>query len=609
MGNTNLTRSAHATPTTLNELLTFNVSNYPHPDMFSSKRDGQWHHLSSSEVMSHVRKRALGMYHLGVRKGDRVALFSENNPDWVMCDYATLSNGAITVPIYTTQIPEQIEHILKNAEVKILIVSSPLLFERVRSILPKVDLKHIVIYTPFEKRDTIVTIDQLESFGEEVNSRDPQLFDALRSAVKPKDLATLIYTSGTTGVPKGVMLTHANLLANAMDSSSVIDWDPDGDKVLSYLPLTHIFERTMINIYLYRGLPVSFAESIEALAQNLLEIRPTVMSTVPRMLEKVYDKILTKGLELHGIKRKLFNWSIRLGEKYDPEKRGSVWYRINLALANKLVFSKWRAGVGGRARMFISGGAALPPNVQRMFLAAGIPIYQGYGLTETSPVIAANNVAFNRLGAVGHLIPNTEVRIAEDGEILVKGAGVMKGYYKMPEATTEAFDGEWFKTGDIGLIDEDGYLVITDRKTDMFKKSTGKFVVPSPIENQLRESRYIEHAMLIGEGHKFCVGILFPNFLNLTSWAKRKNVPFSSNAELVEHPDVQKLYEREVEKTNAQLNKWERVVKFIVSDHELSIDEGFLTPTMKVRRREVYKKFKERVDAIYKKYEHVDVHE
>jgi len=596
-------------PTTLNELFDFNISHYPHPDMFNAKVDGEWVHYASSDVAVSVRRRALGLHEIGVRHGDHVALLSENSPDWVMSDYACLSIGACTVPIYTTQIPEQIEYILNNAGVRVLFVSSENLFERVKPILSRLTLDRIVIFTPFAKGEKILTVEELENMGREADAKFPALFDKLRSAVKADDLATNIYTSGTTGLPKGVMLTHRNLVSNAIDSSSVIDWNPDGDKVLSYLPLTHIFERTMINIYLYRGLPISFAESIEKLAQNLLDIQPTVMSTVPRMLEKVYDKILTKGMELHGVKKKLFDWSIRLGEVYDPDKPGTLWYRLNLALARKLVFSKWRAGVGGRARVFISGGAALAPGVQRVFLAAGIPIYQGYGLTETSPVIAVNSYNKNRLGAVGHPIPNTEVRIADDGEILVKGPGVMKGYYKMPQATTEVLSGEWLKTGDIGYIDHDGFVIITDRKKDLFKKSTGKFVVPSPIEAMLRESRFIEHAMVIGEGRKFVVAILFPNFLNLSGWAKTKKLAFTNYAELVAHPDVEMLYTGEVERVNSQLNKWERVVKFILSDHELSIDEGLLTPTMKVRRREIANKFADRIEAIYRKYEHVDLHD
>ncbi len=596
-------------PATLNELLAINIERYPHPDMFRAKANSGWKAYASHEVAASVKRRELGLHEIGVGHGDRVALLAENSPDWVMCDYAILANGACTVPIYTTQIPEQVEYILSNADVRVLFVSSEMLFERVKTVLSRLRLDRIIMFGASGKGENVLTINELERLGNDADTRNPALIDTLRSAVKPNDLATIIYTSGTTGVPKGVMLTHQNLVSNAVDSSSVIDWNPDGDKVLSYLPLTHIFERTMINIYLYRGLPVSFAESIEALAQNLLEIRPTVMSTVPRMLEKVYDKILTKGMGLHGLKKKLFDWSIRLGEQYDPDNRGSFWYRFQLALARAIVFSKWRAGVGGRARVFISGGAALPPGVQRLFLAAGIPIYQGYGLTETSPVIAVNRDERNRLGAVGHPIPNTEVRIADDGEILVRGLGIMKGYYKMPEATAEVLAGDWLKTGDIGYIDHDGFLIITDRKKDLFKKSTGKFVVPTPIESTLRESRYIEYAMVIGEERKFVIAILFPNFVNLTSWAKSRKIEFANYAELVAHPDVETLYSGEIERVNQHLNKWERIVKFILSDHELSIDEGLLTPTMKVRRREVATKFAERIDRIYREYELIEVHD
>ena len=609
MGNNNPSSGIFSEPTTLNELIAYSASHFPHPDMLKGKREGVWHSYSSAEVENLVKRRALGLYHLGVRTGDRVALLAENSPEWVISDYAILACGAITVPIYTTQVASQVEFILQNAEVNTLLISSAALFNRVRSILNNVSLNHIVIFSPFEQGEKFVPLADVEQFGEELEQRQQSLYDTLRFSVKPEDTATLIYTSGTTGMPKGVVLTHKNLLSNAIDSSSVIDLDPGGDQALSFLPLTHILERTMINIYLYRGLPISFAESIEKLAENLLDIRPPVMATVPRMLEKIYEKILTRGAELSGLKRKLFDWSLRIGAQYDPEGSPSLWYRIQHAIVSALVFSKWRAAVGGRARVFISGGAALAPNVQRLFLAAGIPIYQGYGLTETSPVIAVNTVNRNRLGCVGHPIPNVVVKIADDGEILMQGPGVMKEFYKSPEATAAVFENGWFKTGDIGYLDKDGFLFITDRKKDMFKKSTGKFVIPGPIEGNLCASRYVENAIVLGEARKFSIAILFPNFQNLTAWAKDQQITYQSNAELVRHPQVQQLYEREVAEVNKGLNKWERVVKFIISDHSLSIEEGLLTPTMKVRRREVEKRFRETIDALYAQYEHIEVHE
>lgn len=596
-------------PTTLNELLRYVVSRFNHPRILNAKRQGAWRSISAQEMASHVRYRALGLYQLGLRAGGHVALLAENSPDWVMSDFSILACNAATVPIYVTQMPQQVEFILKDAGAQYIFIGSKGLYDRVEPVLQGAGLRRVILSDAFARGENITTLAELEELGKDLDKREPDLYDSIRTAVKPSDIAALIYTSGTTATPKGVLLSHSNILSNAIDAGSMIDWHPETDVVLSYLPLSHIFEKMMINLYIYYCLPVYFAESIEAIAQNLLEVRPTMMTTVPRMLEKIYDRVITKGTELQGVKRKLFDWSLRLAREHDPHKGDPFWRWLQLRLASVLVFSKWRAAIGGRIRFFISGSAALNPDLARVFFAAGIPVMQGYGLTETSPVVCVNTFARNRLGSVGTVIPNVRVRIADDGEILVRGPNVMKGFYNAPDATKSVFDGEWFKTGDVGYLDPDGFLYITDRKKDLIKKSSGKFVAPAPIENELRSSRYVEHVAVLGEGRKFAIAIIFPNFVNLSAWATEHGINNRSIAELVTHPDVLHLYESVVSRVNADLNKWERVVKFIVSDHELSVGEGLLTPTMKLRRREIAKRFDEKINALYERFEYVEVHE
>ncbi|MEK7672096.1 MAG: long-chain fatty acid--CoA ligase, partial [Bacteroidota bacterium] len=521
----NGTQSPIQKPTTLNELLAYHHAKHARPKQLNCKVDGRWRGFSSDEIVKHVRARALGLYQLGVRKDDHVGLLAENSPEWVMTDYAILANGAAGVPLYITQMAQQIDYILKDAGVSVLFVSTKVLFDKVAPIVTQEFIKHVVLFSPFAEGEKITTIQELERIGAELDKQQPALYDSLRNEVTHEHVATLMYTSGTTGVPKGVVLTHRNLVSNAIDAGRDFDWQPSTDVVFSFLPLTHIFEKTMINMYLYNGVPVWFAESVEKLAENLLEVKPTIMSAVPRMLEKVYDRILSKGAELHGGKRKLFYWALALAKQYDPWVDHSMWYRIRLGIASALVFSKWRAAIGGCIRFIISGSAPLHPDLARVFIAAGLPIVQGYGLTETSPVVTVNRRDRNKLGSTGPPIDNVEVKIADDGEILVKGPNVMKGFYNAPEKTAEVFEDGWFKTGDVGYIDRDGFLFITDRKKDLIKKSSGKFVAPGPIESDLRTSRYIEHAAVIGERRKFAIAILFPKFDNLKAWAKEHKLP------------------------------------------------------------------------------------
>lgn len=596
-------------PTTLNELLEYHHALYARPKQLSHKVQGAWVGFSSDDILAHVRRRALGLYSLGVRKGDHVGLLADNSPEWVMSDYAVLANGAATVPLYVTQLAEQIEYILRDADCSILMVSSLSLFNKIKPIIERGFLKRIVIFSPFAEGEKIITLEKLEREGEAIDKSQPTLYDTLRHAVQPDDVATLMYTSGTTGKPKGVLLTHRNLVSNAIDAGADFEWRPATDVVFSFLPLSHIFERTMINMYLYHGVPVWFAESIDKLAENIQEVKPTIMATVPRMLEKVYDRILLKGNELTGIKQKLFTWSLALAKQYDPWIRQPLWYRIRLNVADVLVFSKWRAALGGCFRLILSGSAPLHPELARVFLAAGLPVIQGYGLTETSPVVTVNRSGRNKLGSVGPPIDHVEVKIADDGEILVRGPNVMKGFFNAPEQTAAVFDGEWFKTGDVGYIDQDGFLFITDRKKDLIKKSSGKFIAPGPIEASLRNSRYIEHAAVIGEGRKFAIAILFPKFQNLQQWAQQNRIPYATLSELIARPEVHQLYEEEVGRVNLGLNRWERIIKFIVSDHELTIADGQLTPTMKLKRRIIEQEFRTQIEALYRQYELAEVYE
>lgn len=598
-----------AVPSTLSDLLEVHTTKYAHSNALNVKRGNVWECIGTEEFGLLVRKTTLGLYAMGVRPGDRVAILSENSPLWIISDFSITSLGAATVPIYTTQVAAQVEYILSNAGVKVLLVSSKVLFDRIQSALSSIKLDHIVVFDPHISGEGICSLESLQSSGDDLDKVQPALFDALRQSISPDTPASVIYTSGTTGEPKGVVLTHRNLVSNAIDASSTTDWYPHSDRAISFLPLSHIFEKTIINIYLFRGVPIYFAESIELLAQNLLEVRPTVLSTVPRMLEKVYDKINLKGSELKGLKRLMFDWSIKVASSYNTSGGNSRFYNLQRKILSALVYSKWREALGGRIRFIISGGAALPVWLGRLYLAAGIPIVQGYGLTETSPVIAVNSLSRNRLGSVGPIIPNVEVRIADDGEILVKGPNVMKQFFRSPEATREVLRDEWFCSGDLGYMDDDGFLFITGRKKDLIKKSSGKFVAPAAIENRLLSNRMIEFAVVIGEGRKFIIALIFPNFHNLREWTANKGFPTGYREELLQTPDVLALYQQEIDAVNRELNPWERIIKFLLIEQEPAIVTGDLTPTLKMRRMIIEEKYRDRIDQLYKKYEHLhDIH-
>jgi long-chain acyl-CoA synthetase len=587
---------------TLIELFEFGVKTYRNPKLLNYKSsDGVWKSIPAEEVQKRVRNIALGLHSLGINYGDKVALLSESRPEWTMTDLGILSLGAIDVPIYTTQSLPQVEFILTNSESKLIFISTKHLYERVLPVLEKVGLADKVIV--FEKEapaSGVMTLEQLEAIGARLNSEHPSLYDELKSRIKPDDVATIIYTSGTTGEPKGVMLTHSNLVSNVITCASLFTWNAPDEVALSYLPLSHVFERMIIYLYLYIGIQIWYAESIEKLAENLIEVKPTVMTTVPRFLEKAEERMLAQVQTMPPLKRKIFNWAMEIARQYDPEKKFPLSYRIKHKIADILVYKKLRERFGGRFRFIVSGGAALRPDLARIFTAAGIPVLQGYGLTETSPVISVNRLERNRIGSVGPIIPGVCVKISAEGEILVDGPNVMKGYYKNEKATLEAFEGTWFKTGDIGYIDKDGFLFITDRKKDLIKTSGGKFVAPQVIENLLSANVYVDKAVVIGEGRKFASALIFPNFETLKQFAKENGIEFSSNEELVNHPKVQQLYQSIIDDVNKHLSQWETIKKFAVVPDVLTIEADYLTPTLKVKRRNVEKRYADLIESFYK---------
>ena len=584
----------------LAELFEFGVKTYRNPKLLNYKSSGGvWKSISADEALNRVKNIALGLYQIGIGHGDKVALLSESRPEWTLTDLGIISLGAIDVPIYTTQALPQVEFILKNSESKLIFISTKQLYERVLPALRNVGLADKVI--TFEKvSDDIMTLEQLEAKGEKLNKENPELYDQLKSKVNPDDLATIIYTSGTTGDPKGVMLTHSNLISNAVTCASLFTWNATDEVALTYLPLSHIFERMIIYLYLSIGIQIWYAESIDKLADNLLEVRPTVMTTVPRFLEKAEERMLAQVQKMSPLKRKLFDWAMDIARQYDPEKKFPISYRIKHKIADILVYKKLRQRFGGRFRFIVSGGAALRPDLARIFTAAGIPVLQGYGLTETSPVISVNRLERNRIGSVGPVIPGVAVKIAEDGEILVDGPNVMKGYYKNEVETQKAFYHTWFKTGDIGYLDKDGFLFITDRKKDLIKTSGGKFIAPQAIENLLSASVYVDKAVVIGEGRKFASALIFPNFEALKQFAQENNITYSNNSELVNHPKVQELYQKIVDDVNQHLAQWETIKKFAVIDGVLTIDDDYLTPTLKVKRRNVESRYRDLIESFYK---------
>ena len=592
-------------PKTVAELFTKAAKKHNRADALNYKKDGEWKRISSEEMIARAERIALGLYSLGLRKGDRIALLAANSPEWTLTDAGCQFAGVIDAPIYTTLAPNAVSYIVNDAGAKVFFLQNAECYERLREIFTECPtLEKIVFFDSTGVRfENSMSLAELETTGERLKSEQPNLIKDLMGAVAPNDIATLIYTSGTTGEPKGVMLTHSNLVSNVLDAGAEHTFSPQ-DKPLSVLPFSHVFERTGMYLYITNGMAVYYAESIERAAENLLEVAPTMFVAVPRIFEKVYARAKVKAAQTSPLKEQIFDWAIDVGKEYALlTERGQPIPRllaVKHSIADKIVFSKLRDFFGGNLNFCISGGAALSDDISLIFAGAGIAIMQGYGLTETSPVITTNTGMHARLGTVGKPIRNVQVRIAEDGEIEVSGANIMLGYYNKPEATREAFthDG-WFKTGDIGALDADGFLKITDRKKELFKTSGGKYIAPSPIEQLIKASRFVSQVVLVGSERNFPAALVVPNFEQLANYAKIKNLDIKSPAEFCAHPRIINLIERQIAELTANLSHYEKVKKIALLENELTVEGGELTPTLKVKRRVVDEKYRAIIEKIY----------
>ncbi len=566
------------------------------------KRRGEWIETSVDEFKTKVKNLAAGLYKLGVRKGDRVSIHSENSTEWLICDQAVLSIGAVNVAIYTTQPADQIKYILENSEAKIHIVSNDDLFSETKVLMKGIETVEAVISMQPSKHKKLRSFEEVMQMGVSLIEEQPDLLEKLRSEIKPDDLANINYTSGTTGVPKGVMLSHNNLASNVQASYERMPYDPDDHKdpkILSYLPLAHMLERIASYIYIHTGVPIYYIEDVNEIRFDLAAVKPIYFSTVPRLLEKIMAGIKVKGQELSGAKKRLYYWSINLAENFDTENPPAGIDKLKFKLADKLVFSKIREGLGGNLIGMMVGGAALSPPVMRFFNGIGFKCGQGYGLTETSPVATGSMPDWIRIGSAGLPITDVEIKIAEDGEILIKGPNIMQGYYKMPEKTAEVFteDG-WFCSGDIGYLDEDGWLFITDRKKSMFKLSTGKYVAPQPIENALINSGFIDQAMVVGSEQKFCAAIIIPDWKNMEKRFERFGYILPGTNRIKSEHVISRI-QKEVDKVNKNLPHWEQVKKFVLLEELFTIDKGELTAKMSIKRAGVMKNHKELIESIY----------
>ena len=566
---------------------------------FNDKRNGEWVATSSQEFINKGNAISRGLLRLGVKPGDKIGLISSNNrTEWNIVDLGITQIGAINIPIYPTISKEDYQYIFNHAEITYCFLSDEELFEKANAIKSQVpSLKDIFI---FEESSQCKNWDEVLQLGEDTSNQAE--VEAIKKTIKSEDLATIIYTSGTTGKPKGVMLSHGNIVSNVIDCEPIIPIKKGESVTFSFLPVCHIFERMLIYLYQSAGCSVYFAESIEKVGENIKEVKPNLMTVVPRLLEKVYDSIIAKGTELKGIKRLLFFWAVNLGLQYEPYDKNGWWYNKKLALANKLIFSKWREALGNNLEVMVSGSAPLQPRLAKVFSAAQMQVWEGYGLTETSPVISVNEYRdFGmKIGTVGKPIKNVDVKIADDGEILVKGPNVMQGYYKDPEKTASVMTGDYFHTGDKGEIDAEGFLKITGRKKEIFKTSGGKYIVPAFIENEMKQSRFIEQILVIGEGQKMPAALIQPNFQFLRDWAKLHNEPIpGNNDDLIANPSVIARIQLEIDKGNEAFGKWEMIKRFELTPDIWGIDNGLLTPTMKPKREQILDKYKHLYNKIY----------
>jgi long-chain acyl-CoA synthetase len=587
---------------TLSQLFLNTVKTYVKDDLLRVKVEGRYVPISTEEFGRRVKHLSLGLADLGLAAGDKLVILSENRPEWTMTDFAVLCAGAVTVPIYTSLMPEQVKYIINDSDAKIVVCSNRDLWLKVEAVRHELRSVHHFVLIDEEAPQGVVSLSEVMGRGKTIAASDPGLFEKRALAVKPDDLASIIYTSGTTGIPKGVMLSHGNFVSNSKALDAVTEFT-EKDTILSFLPLSHVLERMTTFSFLYKGATIAYAESIETVAANLLEVRPTIMISVPRLFDKIYAKVMDNVLTQSPLKRRIFFWAMNVGKKYGARKIRHQAIPRGLSarrkLAAKLVFSKIVEKTGGRVHFFVSGGAPLSSDVAEFFYAIGITILEGYGLTETSPVLTCNTFDKMKFGAVGPPVPGVEIRIAKDGEILAKGPNVMKGYYKKEQETREAFEDGWFRTGDIGHFDEEGFLVITDRKKDLIVTAGGKNVAPQPIENQLKTNPYILNAVVVGSGRKFISALIVPNFEKLEAYARTSGIPFSSRSELVQKEEILGFMLAEVNRTTPHLASYERIKKIALLERDFDVDSE-LTPSLKVKRFIVEKTFKPFVDLLYK---------
>ncbi|HTF30119.1 MAG TPA: long-chain fatty acid--CoA ligase [Flavitalea sp.] len=584
------------------DCLQYQLDTRPDADMLAAKENGHWTKLSVRDVKNAVDKLSAGLLNTGITCGDmsfegrdKVAIISKNRPEWIITDLAVQRIGAVLVPIYPTINVNELEYVLQDARAKIVFVNDEETFHKVLSIRSKIpSIEEIYSF------EHVVNAKYWKELLEKSSAEAIAKIQPIADRIDYKDLATIIYTSGTTGKPKGVMLSHENILSNVLACVPCLP-PKQNMRALSFLPLNHIFERMISYFYLFTGTSIYYAESLETIGENLKEVKPDIFTTVPRLLEKVYDRIMAKGSELSGLKKKMFFWAHDLATRYEINQPVSILYKMQLALANKLIFSKWREALGNNLTCIVSGGAACQVRLIRIFTAAKIPILEGYGLTETSPVISVNRyeISDRKFGTVGPLIDNVEVKIAEDGEILCKGPNVMMGYYKQPELTNETIMDGWYHTGDIGMLIDNKFLKITDRKKELFKTSGGKYVAPLPIENKLKESKFIEQIIVVGSGQKFVGALIIPSFPNLQEWAREQNIKETSHDDLINNQKVLDLYKDLVESFNKYFNHVEQIKKFELLPNEWSVESGEMTPKMSIKRKVVMEKFRDAIDRIY----------
>ena len=588
---------------TLSELLLNTLKEYRKDDLMLYKKEGAYVPLSTREFGDKVRALSLGLRELGLGPGDKLIILSENRPEWVMTDFATLCRGALTVPIYTTLVPEQVRYIIEDSDAKIVVYSGPELGHKIEAVKDRLaKVKHFISFSS-EAPKGVLTLERVLEMGRKADAADPGLFEREALLVKPDDEASLIYTSGTTGVPKGVILTHGNFVSNLTAVSTIIQFSHK-DTVLSFLPLSHVLERLVTFTYLFRGCSIAYAESVETVAQNLLEIKPHIMVSVPRVFEKIYAKVMDNVLSSSGLKRKIFFWAINVGKTWGALKVSGrdipAPLRFKRNLAHKLVFAKIIARTGGRVRFFVSGGAPLSKDIAEFFYAIGLIILEGYGLTETAPALSINTFEAIRFGSVGKPIPDVEIRIAPDGEILAKGPNIMKGYYKKEAETREVFEDGWFKTGDIGHIDGDGFLVITDRKKDIIVTSGGKNVAPQPIENLLKTIPYVSTAVVIGDRKRFVAALIVPNLEKLEEYARNSGIAFKDRGELVRNEKVISFIKAEVDRATPALAPYEKIRRIALLEREFEIEKDEITPSLKVKRNIIEDRYRDVIDALYR---------